>query len=355
MFCIAAFIILLIISVFSARYRQMAKKAWSCTARRITFRPCDTNFKDELKNKMLSKVAVKTPRLVKAADVAIEVGAAIVVLLTIWSLLVTFKAGLNLYVYGTCNPSNSSSCSLGAEACSIETPTASFWTSVKTFKVHDWVFNEAKNLGKTISAIPTRMQDWKAEDYLPQNASYLKAYDASKPTALEIIDPGCQFCRQLYGNIEQANFADKYNVTYIAFPIKGEGGSYKFKNSLIVTRYLEAIRLQPLKSATQSVDWQVINRLFTGKDDQDVDWQVKVNTILNGDQTKALLDGWLKDFGYSDEQVTSIKQLAESEQVSSIIEANRQIVEKQIKTVKIPTIIFDGRRHDGVVSVDGLK
>jgi hypothetical protein len=26
-----------------------------------------------------------------------------------------------------------------------------------------------------------------------------------------------------------------------------------------------------------------------------------------------------------------------------------------ITTIKIPTIIFDGRRHDGLVSVDGLQ
>lgn len=355
MFCIAAFIVLLIIGIFSARYRQMAKKAWSCTARRITFRQCDTNFKDELKNKMLAKVAVKTPRLVKATDIAIEVGAVIIVLLTIWSLLVSFKAGLNLYVYGTCNPSNAASCSLGAESCSIETPTASFWTSVKTFKVHDWVFNEVKNWGKTFSAIPTRMQDWKAEEYLPANASYLKPYDASKPTALEVIDPGCQFCRELYANIEQTNFADRYNLSYVVYPIKGEGDGYKYKNSYVISQYLEATKLNPLDDSEMPADWQIIDRLFTGKDSQDIQWQVKVNTILNNEQTRQLLDSWLKDFGYSDQQIASIKQATESSEVKEIIENNRHIVEDRIKTVKIPTIIFDGRRHDGLVSVDGLK
>jgi hypothetical protein len=41
--------------------------------------------------------------------------------------------------------------------------------------------------------------------------------------------------------------------------------------------------------------------------------------------------------------------------VAGIIADNKQLVEERIKTVKIPTIIFDGRRHDGLVSVDGLQ
>ena len=355
MFCIAAFIVLLIIGIFSARYRKLAKRAWGCTLRRVTFRPCDTSFKEEMKGKMLSKVALKTPRLVKTADVAIEVGAALLVILTIWSFLIVVKAGLNLYVYGTCNPSNSSSCSLGSEACSIETATPSFWTSVKEFKVQNWIGNEAKNFAKTVEAIPTRMQNWKAQDYLPANVTYLNKYDASKPTALEIIDPGCQFCKQLYGNIETAGFANNYNLAYIAYPIKGTGDSYKFKNSLVVTQYLEAIRLQPLAGSDRPVDWKIVDRIFTGFDDKDVSWQIAINSLMNNDQTRQLLDGWLKEFGYSDAQIAQIKQTAASQQVTDIINANRQIVEKKVKTVKIPTIIFGGRRHDGVVSPSGLK
>lgn len=355
MFCIAAFIVLLIISIFSARYRRLAKKAWGCTVRRVTFRPCDTSFKEELKGKMLSKVALKTPRLVKTADIGIEVASFIIVILTIWSLLVVVKSGLNLYVYGTCNPSNAASCSLGAESCSIETATPSFWTSVKTFKVQNWVGNEAKNFGKTIEAIPTRIQKWQATDYLPANVTYLNKYDPTKPTALEIIDPGCSVCQQLYRNIEQADFANRYNLAYIAYPIKGQGDSYKFKNSLVVAQYLEAVRQLPLAGSDRPVDWKILDRIFTGTDSQGVNWQVKINTLLNNDQTRQLLDGWLKEFGYSDDQITQIQQTAGSSTVANTINTNRQIVEKKIKTVKIPTIIFNGHRHDGLVDVKGLK
>jgi hypothetical protein len=357
MFCIAAFIILVILSIFSAKYRKLLGKSWGCVARRVTFRPCDTNFKEEIKSKLLSKVALKKPKLVKAADIGLEVGAVLVILLTAWSLYVVVKSGLNLYVYGTCNPSNSSSCSLGAEACSIETVKPSFVTSVKTFKVHSWVATELKSFGKTVSNIPTRLQKWEPKDYIPDNATYQQKYDNNKPTALEIIDPGCQFCKELYGNQKTANFSSHYNLTYIAYPIpsSSEKSGYKFANSLLVTKYLEAMKLQPLKDASVPADWQIIERMFTWQDNDKVAYQIRFNAFYSNDEAKTKLEQWAKEIGYSDSEVTELATLASSQKVADIIAANRKTVEDKVKTVKIPTSIFDGRRHDGVVSAEDLK
>lgn len=356
MFCIAAFIILAIISVFSARYRKLMKKAWGCVARRVTLRPCDTSFKEDVKNKLLSKVALKTPRLVKAADVALEIAAVLIVLITLWSAYVVVKSGLNLYVYGTCSPANSASCSLGAEACSIETVKPSFVTSIKELEPHIWFSNEFKDLGKTITAIPTRMQTWKAEEYLPKNPTYLKTFDPQKPTALEAIDPGCQYCKELYINQEKSGFANRYNLTYIPYPIKDERQSngYKFRHSLLISQYLEAIRLQPLKTANTPVDWLILDRIFTGQDDKKVNYQTKINGLLDEAQTRNLLRSWLAEFGYEAGQITVIEQTAASAQVADTIEQNSRMVEDRMKTVKIPTMIFDGKRHDGVLGVDQL-
>lgn len=357
MFCIAAFIVLVILSIFSATHRKLLKKAWGCVAKRVTFRPCDTKFKEEIKAKLLSKVALKKPRLVKAADIGLEVGAFIVILLTVWSLYVVVKSGLNLYVYGTCNPSNSASCSLGAEACSIETVKPSFVTSVKEFKVHTWFINEFKDFGKTVSNIPTRMQTWEPEKYLPEYVTYKNSYDSNKPTALEVFDPGCQFCKQLYTNMKEAGFSDRYNVAYIAYPIPSakEANGYKFSHSLIITQYLEAMKQRPLKDAKQPADWQILDRVFTWQDAEKVSYQIRFNSFYNEDQAKNMLHTWMKDIGYTEEEIASIAQLAGSENIASVIQKNRDIVENKIKTVKIPTSIFDGRRHDGVIKVDVLK
>ena len=44
-----------------------------------------------------------------------------------------------------------------------------------------------------------------------------------------------------------------------------------------------------------------------------------------------------------------------SKRVASIIEANQALVREVIGTRKIPTVIFDGSRHDGLVGVDELR
>ena len=100
MFCIAAFIVLGLISIFSASKRQLAKKAWGCTLRRVTFRPCDTSFKEEAKSHLLARVANKTPRLVKVADIGIEIISFLLVFLTVWSLLIAVKSGLRFICLG---------------------------------------------------------------------------------------------------------------------------------------------------------------------------------------------------------------------------------------------------------------
>lgn len=357
MFCIAAFIILALISIFSARYRKLASKAWSCTLRRVTFRPCDTSFKEETKNKLLSHVAKKTPRLVKAADIGIEVAAFTFVVITIWSIFVVLESGLNLFVWGTCAPADASSCSLSSETCSIDKVNKSLWTLTMEGKPIDWFVNEANNLGNTFANIPTRLQSWDASNYLPENASYYYSKDNSKPLALEMIDPGCQVCAHLFKNIKQAGFENKYNLTYIAYPIKNpkEPGKYKFVNSYVVTSYLESIKMNQLPDLKTPADWQILERIFTWKDDKNTPYQIKINTMMNSDQTKQLIRGWLQDIGYSPDQIAQIDSDAASSSVADIIKQNQDIVDNKVRTVKIPTIIFDGHRHDGLINVQDLK
>lgn len=354
MFCIAAFIVLLLVGIVSAKYRRYVSKAWRCVWRKVTFRPCDTSFKEEIKNHLLARVAIKNPRLVKPAGIGLEIAAWIVVILTVWSLFIAIKSSVNLYVYGTCNPSNAASCSLSGETCSIETNKLGFTDSVKQLKVHVWIAGEFQEFGEAVAAIPNRLQNWKPEEYLPANVTYLNKYDASKPTALEIIDPGCNVCQKLFENIKTAGLDKRYNLAYIAYPLSSNG-HYRFPNSLLITQYLEAIRLHPLKSTDRPVDWQILVRIFSESDKTGYQYQAKFNSALNHSQAVALLDSWLAEFGYDADQITVIKQTAASRQVAGIIAKNKNLVENSIKTVKIPTIIFDGRRHDGLISVDKLS
>jgi len=351
-FCIAAFIVLVVMAAFSARYRRYVGKAWNCVWRRVTFRPCDTTFKQDVKDHILAPIAARRPSLVKPASITLEVLAVLVILTTIWSGYTVVKSAVNLYVYGTCNKQDSASCTLGAEACSIPDETPGFMESLGAFDVIGAFGNEFASLGETFAAIPARFQTWTAEDYLPANASYLTE-DAANPTAVEVIDPGCTFCRALFQNIEESGFESTHNLTYIAYPIKGTDG-YKFPNSMLVTQYLEALRLHPLEGSATPVDWEVLKRIFTEKAETGLPWQDTINSMDAAEAT-ATLTGWLTEFGLSADQIDVVTTEAGSDTVADIIAANKVIVEDKVDTIKIPTIIFDGRRHDGLVSVDGLQ
>lgn len=357
MFCIASFIILAIIGIFSASQRQLAKKAWQCTIKKVTFRPCDTSFKEETKSKILSHVANKTPKLVKTADISIEIASFIFVFLTIWSLLSVAYSGLNIFVWGTCTPSQASSCSVTSETCSIDKIDKSFWQSLTEGKPWEWFVNGFIQLGDTFANIPNRLKYWNAEDYLPQNATYYNQYDKSKPVAIEITDPGCIVCAKLFMNIKQANFADRYNLTYILYPIKDvyKEGEYKFVNSYTVTEYLEAIKINPLDNIDTPADWQILERIFYAKDNIGESYQNIINTKLSKTETVKLIEGWLKEIGYTDEMILTIRKTANSKEIADIIDNNIEIVEKKINTLKIPTILFDGKRHDGSVPIRKLE
>lgn len=356
MFCIAAFIVLVVISIFSARYRKLAGKAWSCTARRITLRPCDTSFKEETKNQLLSHVAKRTPRLVRLADIGIEIASFVFVALTVWSIFIVLESGLNLFVWGTCNPSQASSCSLTSETCSIDKINKGLWTLTLEGKPWEWFANRASELGNTISNVPTRLKTWDSTEYLPQNATYYYKFDRSKPTALEVIDPGCSVCANLFKNIKKAGFENKYNLTYIAYPIKDPtaDNKYKFKNSYIVSQYLEAIKLNPINDLKTPADWQVLERLYTWKDDKNISYQIKINSMIDGEETIDLIHDWLKDIGYNQSQIKQIDKDANGSKVADIINKNQNLVNDQIKTIKIPTIIFDGKKFDGLLKPSDL-
>ena len=352
MFCIAAFIVLVIMAAFSARYRRYVGKAWNCVWRKVTFRPCDTSFKQDVKDHLLAPIAARRPGLVRPASITLEVLAVLVILTTIWSGYTVVKSAVNLYVYGTCNKQDSASCTLGAEACSIPDETPGFMESLASFDVLGAFGNELGSLGETFAAIPARFQTWTAEDYLPANATYL-TNEASNPIAVEVIDPGCTFCKALFQNIEESGFEGTHNLTYIAYPIASTDG-YKFPNSLLVTQYLEALRLHPVDGADTPVDWQVLERIFSGKTDAGLPWQGAINS-MDAEEATATLTDWLGEFGLSQDQIDVVVAEAGSDEVAGIIAANKALVEDTIATVKIPTIIFDGRRHDGLVSVDGLQ
>ena len=359
MFCIAAFIVLFICGIFSGAYRQMAKKAWHCVLRRVTFRPCDINFSEEVKGRLLGRIILTHPRLARFTDRWIDTLASVFVVLSVWSLAAVSLAGLNLLIYDTCNPRNSEGCSLSGEACSISSYTPGFWELVRKGQPQYWFVTEAKTLADTISLIPARFKTWKAEDYTTTDNSWYYPWNSAKPTALEIVDPGCHACADLFGNIHKAGFENRYNLTYIAFPIPEPGtwSGYKFGNSWLIATYLEAMKQVAPARPTSRVapDWRLLERIFTGADASGSKWQENFNTRFDPDQARAAISGFCGEFGYSREQQDKIAELARSPAIAAQVRAQQAIVEKRVRTVKIPTILFGGRRYDRVVAAERLR
>ncbi len=158
MLCIAAFIVFLVLGIFSAAYRKLAGRAWYCVLRRVTFRPCDINFKEEVKGKLLGKFVFSHPRVAKFLSKWIDWLAAIFVVLTVWSVIAVLLSGLNLMVYDTCNPRDAESCSLGGEACSIGTTEPGFIEALMQGNPHGWAFGHVVQFGETIARVPDRFR-----------------------------------------------------------------------------------------------------------------------------------------------------------------------------------------------------
>ena len=356
MFCIAAFIVFVVLGIFSVRYRLLAKKAWYCVGRKLTFRPCEIGFKEEAKDALIGRFILTQPRFARFLDRWIEVFATIFVVLSVWSLLLVLQSGLNLFVYDTCSPKNVESCSLGGESCGVSTGQQTFVEAVKNLEVLNWTKEEVLLFADTISRIPDRFKTWDPEVYLDETATYYKPYDPQKMTALEIIDPGCKFCGKLFKNIKAAGFEDLYNVTYIpyAIPDPATPSGYKFPNSKLVISYLEAIKIHPLDSDIPA-DWQILERLFESKTQDGASYQENFNLLYSSKEAESVLLLWLEDMGYDESQIEKIQEFAQSPQVQNIIKKQNEIVEDQIRTIKIPTIMFDGRRYDRVIGEEKLK
>ena len=356
MLCIAAFIILAIIvslvpiiRIFNKKAAdsiwKLFKKALYCVSRRATFRKCDSSFKDDVKNTILRKIVLKRPKMIKPLSIIIEITATLIIIVSLWSVLVGVKSLLSLYVYGTCNLSQPAACAITNEACGIDS--APIYFRQNPIK---WAGNWFGRFGDIIVNIPTRMRRWDANEFIPKNSLPYNEF-SWRSNALIITDPGCTACQNAFRNKLDAGFFDRYNVALLLYPIKNPDGEFAFANSYLITSHIEAARLNRLKDSKRPIEWLIIERLFTGKDADGREYRVLFNVSYNEETARKVLESWLKDFGYSASEIREISRLADSDKVREIIENNMYIVDNKVRTIQIPTTIFNGRRRIGVFDV----
>lgn len=107
--CIIGLVVFAIAGIFSARYRRLAKEAFSCTFKKLTFRACDTGLDVRIKAHITAKL-IRWPAVARAVHKNFErisVLLVIIMLVTFaWSGFYAAKGLYNYEKYGNCNGPN---------------------------------------------------------------------------------------------------------------------------------------------------------------------------------------------------------------------------------------------------------
>jgi hypothetical protein len=108
--CFVALAVFAVLAIFSARYRPLAREAFECVARMMTFRPCETGLNHRIKAKILSKVLDRSPKTAHFINTHFEAISLAFTIIFFVSLAYSVLAVYNLAVFGTCTPENPGAC-----------------------------------------------------------------------------------------------------------------------------------------------------------------------------------------------------------------------------------------------------
>ncbi|MFA5797723.1 MAG: DsbA family protein [Candidatus Woesearchaeota archaeon] len=111
MICVIALIVAGILGIFSAKYRIIAKEAFNCTFRKITFRKCNSDLNTRLKSQITGSFMRFFPKLGRVLYRYFEVFSWFFLIITILTLFFTGQGIYNYALYGNCNgPNNNQFC-----------------------------------------------------------------------------------------------------------------------------------------------------------------------------------------------------------------------------------------------------
>jgi hypothetical protein len=112
MFCIAAFILLAIMGIFSATHRELAKEAIRCVFKRVTLSACDSDFSTKVKSGLVNWLMKKNMKLASLFHRHSEAFAWVFVIISLVSLIYTSYGLYNYVTHGSCTPENPGQCTL---------------------------------------------------------------------------------------------------------------------------------------------------------------------------------------------------------------------------------------------------
>ena len=105
--CFIALPVLLILGIFSVKYRILAKDALECIGRTITFRKCKSQLDERIKANLTGKIIKRSPKLGLFFYRNFQLISTIFMILMIGSLFFSVTGFFNYIKYGNCNGPNS--------------------------------------------------------------------------------------------------------------------------------------------------------------------------------------------------------------------------------------------------------
>jgi len=198
MFCVIALIIFSILGVFSATHRALAGQALDCVFRRVTLRPCNTDFKEKMKNKILAKLLNRSDLAARLFNKHFELLSWVFFVLMITSTFWMVKGGYNFYIYGSCSGLNQSG------FCAFDPSGEN---------------NKITQLNSAGSCSATQ----KNENNLTLSGINLSGFPkintGSKNTIIFIGCYECDYSRKAYPGIRQLAEKEKANLIFAHYPV----------------------------------------------------------------------------------------------------------------------------------------
>ena len=102
--CLVALLVFSVMSLWSAKYRPLAKQAFKCFTKTLTLSPCDMGFEQRVKAKVTAKLLNVWPAMARFFYRNFRIFAWAFTLSFFISLGYTVYSFYNFAVYGSCEP-----------------------------------------------------------------------------------------------------------------------------------------------------------------------------------------------------------------------------------------------------------
>ncbi len=101
--CLIALPVLLVLGIFSVKYRQLAKDALECLFTTVTLRKCKSGLDDRIRSQITGRLLRFSPKAASIVYRHYKLFSWIVLIILVWSAYESGIGAYNYYYYGNCN------------------------------------------------------------------------------------------------------------------------------------------------------------------------------------------------------------------------------------------------------------